>query len=81
KVLCENRWMYKKEDKWHLTKEGRMVGGEVKYNPKCGEYIVWPVNLDINEKVTYDEALSATSIGEEFGISPQKINLQLNELV
>jgi hypothetical protein len=80
RVLCENRWMYKKEDKWYLTKEGRMVGGEIAYNPKFGEYIVWPVNLDINAKAEYEDTIKATELGEYFSISAQKVNLQLSEL-
>ena len=26
-----NGWIYKKDGQWHLTKEGQMVGGEVKF--------------------------------------------------
>lgn len=80
KRLADNGWMYKKEGQWQLTKEGRMVGGEMKYNPKYGEYIVWPIDLDINTKVNYKDTVNATALSECFGISSQKINLQLFEL-
>jgi hypothetical protein len=79
-ILVDNGWMYKKEDQWHLTKEGRMAGGEMKYNPKYGEYIVWPEDLDIEQNLDYKETLSATKIGKHFNISSQKVNLYLSEL-
>ena len=79
-VLTENRWMYKKDGQWQLTKEGRMVGGDIANHPRYGEFIVWPVNLDINVQVDYSTTLSATNIGSHFKVSAQKINLQLSEL-
>lgn len=41
KILTDNGWLYKKDGKWHLIKEGRMAGGDARYNPKYGEYVVW----------------------------------------
>jgi hypothetical protein len=79
-ILVDNGWIYKKEGQWHLTKEGRMAGGDMKYNPKYGEYIVWPDDLDIEQNFNYKETLSATKIGKHFGISSQKVNLFLSEL-
>ena len=79
-ILADNGWMYKKDDQWHLIKEGRMAGGEIKYNPKYGEYIVWPENLNINQELDYKDTLTATKIGNHFNISSQKINLYLSEL-
>lgn len=78
--LSEKGWIYKKDDKWQLTKTGQMVGGEMNYNPKYGEYIVWPQNLDLNKDVNAEDTLSSTKIGEHFGISAQKVNLILAEL-
>ena len=75
-----NGWIYKKDGQWHLTKEGQMVGGEVKYNPKYGEYIVWPYNIDVNKKVSANDTMSSTQIGEQFGISAQRVNSILSEL-
>lgn len=75
-----NGWIYKKDGQWHLTKEGQMVGGEVKYNPKYGEYIVWPYNIDVNKKISANETMSSTQIGEQFGISAQRVNSILSEL-
>jgi len=80
KILTDNKWIYKKDDKWHLTKEGRMAGGDTSYNPKFGEYIVWPINLDFDKKTDYKNTLNASKIGEHFSLSSQKINLYLSEL-
>jgi len=79
-IFTDNKWIYKKEDKWHLTKEGRLAGGDIKYNPKFGEYIIWPNNLDYNKSVDYKSTLNASKIGGHFNISSQKINLYLAEL-
>lgn len=78
--LKSKGWIYKKDEKWHLTKEGKMVGGEIKYNPKFGEYVVWPVNLDLNQEKSSNETLSSSKIGAEFNISAQRINAILSEL-
>lgn len=79
-ILIKNGWLYKKDDQWILTKEGRMAGGDTQYNPKYGEYIVWPFNLDLNQNLDYKETLNASKIGQHFNISNQKINLYLSEL-
>jgi hypothetical protein len=80
RTLVEKKWIYKKEDKWFLTKEGRMAGGDIQYNPKFGEFIVWPVNLDLKFIADYSSTLNASKMGEHFNISSQKINLFLSEL-
>lgn len=78
--LKSRGWIYKKDDQWNLTKEGKMAGGEMKYNPKFGEYVVWPSNLDLDKKVQSSETLNSTKIGQEFNISAQRINAILSEL-
>lgn len=80
KILVENNWIYKKDEQWQLTKEGRMAGGETNYNPKFGEYIVWPINLDLDKAIDYKSTLTATKIGEHFNLSNRKINLLFSEL-
>lgn len=80
KELKSIGWIYKKDDQWHLTKEGKMAGGEMKYNPKFGEYVVWPSNLDLNKNVQSKETLNSTRIGQEFNITAQRINAILSEL-
>lgn len=80
KDLSSRGWIYKKDDQWHLTKEGKMAGGEMKYNPKFGEYVVWPSNLDFNKQVKSSQTLSSTKIGDSFKVSAQRINAILSEL-
>ena len=80
KDLNSRGWIYKKDEQWHLTKEGKMVGGEIKYNPKFGEYVVWPSNLNLNQHVKSTQTVSSTKIGQEFGVSAQRINAILSEL-
>ena len=80
KTLCKNDWMYKKDGNWTLTKNGRIAGGDTKYNPKFGEYIVWPETLDFNNQVDSSSTVNASKIGEHFGISNRKVNLYLAEL-
>lgn len=79
-LLKEKGWIYKKDDKWHLTKEGRMAGGDTRYNPKFGEFIVWPSDIDFNASVDDEDTLSCSNVGAEFMVSAQKINIILNEL-
>lgn len=80
KILTNKKWIYKKNDKWHLTREGRLAGGDTKYNPKFGEYIIRPSNLDYTKSIDSKSKLNASKIGEHFSISSQKINLYLSEL-
>jgi len=78
--LNQKGWIYKREGKWFLTKEGKIAGGDIKYNPKYGEYVVWPINIDLNQNVNKSDKINSTSIGKEFGISAQKMNSILAEL-
>ena len=80
KELKLRGWIYKKDEQWQVTKEGKMAGGEMKYNPKFGEYVVWPYNLDLNKNIQSSETLNSTKIGQEFNISAQRINTILSEL-
>jgi len=38
-------WIERLDDKWVLTKIGKEKGGEMRFNPKYGEFIVWPENI------------------------------------
>ncbi|ADY30872.1 hypothetical protein Celly_3055 [Cellulophaga lytica DSM 7489] len=73
-------WLIKKEGIWTLTKEGKIAGGNTKYNPRYGDYVVWPINLDINQKINKSDKINSSTIGKEFSISAQKINTILAEL-
>jgi hypothetical protein len=80
RLFTEKNWIYKKDGQWTLTNEGRMAGGDTRYNPKYGEYIVWPFNMELGQQPNYQDTISATKIGEHFNISSQKVNLYLSEL-
>ena len=78
--LKNNGWIYKKEGVWVITKEGKIAGGDTKYNPKFGDYVVWPFNLDIHKKINKSDKINSSTIGKDFDISAQKINTILAEL-
>ena len=75
-------WIERKNDKWVLTELGKQKGGQIRNNPKYGEYIVWPENISIDngQQKEKPKLLSATAIGKYFDISSQRVNLLLNEL-
>lgn len=85
KILTDKGWIYKKDEKWNLTDDGKLAGGEIKNSQQYGDYIVWPENINWEEKKTNDhfgksKYFSATQLGENFDVSNRKINLILNEL-
>lgn len=75
-------WIERKSDKWILTDIGKKKGGQIRTNPKYGDYIVWPENINIDDSPKYQKAklINATTIGKHFNISSQRINLILSEL-
>lgn len=75
-------WIDKKNDKWVLTDLGKQKGGQTRTNPKFGEYVVWPENISIGNEQQKEKAklINATTIGKQFDISSQRLNLLLNEL-
>jgi phage antirepressor YoqD-like protein len=34
--LSEKGWVYRKDEQWNLTKEGKVAGGKMNYNPRFG---------------------------------------------
>lgn len=68
-------------DKWVLTDAGRHKGGQTRTNPKFGEFIVWPedVNFDTTSN-GQNKRMTATTVGKHFDISAQRMNLILSEL-
>jgi len=76
-------WIERESDKWVLTPLGREKGGETRFNPKFGEYIVWPEDISFENKEDSKlraQFLNATAIGKHFDISSQRLNLILAEL-
>lgn len=68
------------DDKWTLTDTGRHRGGQTRTNPKFGEFIVWPQDIDFDQVKGNGKNLNATAISKEFGISAQRMNLIFAEL-
>jgi phage antirepressor YoqD-like protein len=79
-LLKDKGWIYKKDEQWHLTKEGRMAGGDMLNNPKFGDYVAWPSNLNIDQTISAKGTLNATQVAEYFKISNRKANLYFSEL-
>ncbi len=74
-------WIDRKGDKWVLTDLGRSKGGQTRTNPKFGEFIVWPEDVDLtNGTSAKGKHLNATAIGKHFKISSQRVNLTMAEL-
>lgn len=75
-------WIERKNDKWVLTDFGKHKGGQMRNNPKYGEYIVWPENISIDNSQSKEKPklVNATAIGKHFDISSQRLNLILSEL-
>ena len=80
--LSDNKLIYRKDGQWFLTRKGKEFGGEIIFNQKYGEYIVWPENFNpfqLNEE-NRTELITATKIGEKFNLSSQRINLIFSEI-
>jgi hypothetical protein len=75
-------WIERKNDKWILTDLGKQKGGQIRTNPKFGEFVVWPENISIDNESQIDKSklLNATTIGKHFKVSSQRLNLILSEL-
>ena len=76
-------WIDRVNDKWVLTDLGKQKGGQIRNNPKFGDYIVWPENLAFDEESHSKDKpklLNATAIGKHFNISNQRLNLIFSEL-
>jgi hypothetical protein len=79
-ILKSKNWIFKKNDKWVITKEGKVAGGDMQYNPQYGDYVVWPSNLSLDQDIDAADTITSTTIGKEFEISAQKVNTIFAEL-
>lgn len=77
--LIAKGWIKKENEHWKLTPDGIHMGGQIQNNPKYGEYIVWPENIDLKSS-SLKAGLNATKIGDRLGISNRKVNMYLSEL-
>ena len=73
-------WIERKNDKWILTEQGKKQGGQMRTNPKFGEFIVWPDTISFEGVPSKSKLLNATTIGKHFNISSQRLNIILAEL-
>lgn len=74
-------WIARKNDRWVLTELGIQKGGQVRNNPKFGEFVVWPESISLDDGRQREKAkfLNATAIGKHFNVSSQRLNLILSE--
>lgn len=82
--LVEAGLIVRSDDGWDLTTAGKSKGGLYRHNDKFGRYIVWPQSImaefaDSHDDVEHD-LLTATAIGDHFGMSPIRINSIMSEL-
>lgn len=72
----------KKDDLWQPTSAGEKIGAKMVTHPQYGPQLRWSPKTDLRTfqiQVTKN-LLSATNIGEHFGVSGQKVNKILAEL-
>ncbi|MCH8330443.1 MAG: glycerol kinase [Bacteroidetes bacterium] len=81
-ILSQLKLIYRKNDSWHLTSQGKEYGGEVVFNNKYGEFIVWPSTFNPLDLKSNDRTklINATKIGENYQVSSQRVNRVLAEL-
>lgn len=86
KKLADANCIVRHENQWQLTEAGEQLGGGYQQSDKFGEFIVWPKSLLENPLFNelpapaQDSLLSATRLGQNFGIGAHVANLLLAEL-
>lgn len=82
RLLSDNGWIVRENNQWKLTAHGELEGGSYQHSDKYGEYIVWPQTLAQHPLLQAGgrEALSATRLGELYGVSAYCINSVLSGL-
>ena len=84
--LQEVNYILRESEKWVLTAKGKLAGGRIKTSAKLGDYIEWPENFDLALLPAHQspdvpiELISSTKIGNQFGISANKLNFLFSEL-
>lgn len=81
-VLSDLKLIYRENNSWHLTSQGKEFGGEVAFSKKYGEFIIWPssfnpLDLKSNKRT---KLINATKIGDILKVSSQRVNRVLAEL-
>lgn len=82
RLLQEQGWIIRDNNQWKLTAHGELEGGSYQHSEKYGDYIVWPASLAAHPLLQAGgrEELSATRLGEYYGISAHCINSVFAEL-
>jgi hypothetical protein len=82
--LVEVGLIVRSENGWDLTPLGKSKGGLYKRSDKFGRYIVWPESILAELKDSHDDVshdlMTATAIGNNFEMSPIRINSIMSEL-
>lgn len=80
--LVDLKLIYRKDEKWCLTDLGKQEGGTVISNEKYGDFIAWPENFNPFSMTSHSKGqlISVTKIGENFGLSNQRVNKIFSEL-
>jgi hypothetical protein len=69
-----------------LTAKGKLAGGRIKTSVKLGDYIEWPENFELAQLPSHlspdipVKLISSTKMGNQFGISANKLNYLFSEL-
>lgn len=80
--LTSQGYIEKKDDKWLLTDIGIAAGGSY-LSGKYGQYVAWPEYFDPKVAINKSDSsklLTATTLGQQFDISANKMNYILSEL-
>lgn len=82
RLLSEKGWIVRIDNHWRLTAHGEFEGGSYQHSEKYGDYIVWPASIVDHPLLAAAEPefLTATRLGELYGVSPQRLNSLLSEL-
>jgi very-short-patch-repair endonuclease len=78
--LLEIGYIIKQDNSWSLTELGIKKGGSIKESTQYGQYIVWPIDVDLSKEQKNTELITSTVIGKNFDLSANKINFILSEL-
>ncbi|SDK43212.1 hypothetical protein SAMN05421823_102719 [Catalinimonas alkaloidigena] len=81
-TLFDQNFISRQGDQWVLTSKGEECGGEVVISDKYGQYIVWPPDFNPLQfsNTARQDLINATSVGKEFDLSSQRMNLVFAEI-
>ena len=83
-ILETKGFIMRKGTTWELTQKGKDKGGVYKKGSNIDRYIAWPstISSELIDKTEVDRSslITATSIGNNYGLSANRINSILSEL-